>query len=67
MTENKKGATPCESAPQSKTSDLDSIANETPRAIYNPLTWRSEKPARFRGKTKRKTRCDAIARKRGGA
>ena len=60
--EKEKGATPFESAPQTNDT-ADSTAAETPRALFHPLTWRPEKPARFRGK--RKTRADAIARKRG--
>ncbi len=62
--EKEKGATPFESAPQTNDT-ADSTAAETPRALFHPLTWRPEKPARFRGKGKRKTRADAIARKRG--
>ena len=50
---------------QGETYAADSSAPETPRALYNPLTWRPEKHARFRGKSKRRTRADAIARKRG--
>jgi hypothetical protein len=50
---------------QAETYTADSTAPETPRALDNPLTWRPEKPARFRGKGKRRTRADAIARKRG--
>lgn len=61
-----KGASPDQAAPQTNVSP-DSTAPETPRALYNPLTWRPEKPARFRGKGKRRTRADAIARKRGEA
>ena len=50
---------------QSDSTGLDSTAPETPRALYTPLTWRPERPAKFRGKGKRRTRADAIARKRG--
>lgn len=50
---------------QSDNYDADSTAPETERAIYNPMTWRTQKPARFRGKGKRRTRADAIGRKRG--
>ena len=65
MTHEKEGAqSPDQAAPQA-ISTADSTAPETPRALYNPLTWRPEKPARFRGKGKRRTRADAIARKRG--
>ncbi|MDV7401191.1 hypothetical protein RZS08_57775, partial [Arthrospira platensis SPKY1] len=65
MTTKKEGAqSPDQAAPQA-ISTADSTAPETPRALYNPLTWRPEKPARFRGKGKRRTRADAIARKRG--
>lgn len=67
MTEKEKGATPFESAPQAETYAADSTAPTPERGIYNPLTWRPEKPARFRGKGKRRTRADAIARKRGEA
>lgn len=63
-TDKEKGTTPFESAPQTNDT-ADSTAPETPRALFHPLTWRPEKPARFRGKGKRKTRADAIARKRG--
>ena len=65
MTEQKeKGASPDQAAPQTNDS-ADSTAPAPERSIYNPLTWRPEKPARFRGKGKRRTRADAIARKRG--
>lgn len=50
---------------QSDNTGLDSTAPETPRPLFHPLTWRPEKPAKFRGKGKRRTRADAIARKRG--
>lgn len=65
-TEKEKGATPFESAPENVTDAADSTT-DTARALFHPLTWRREKPARFRGKGKRRTRMDAIARKRGGA
>lgn len=64
MNAQEKGASPDQAAPQTNDS-ADSTAPETPRAIYNPLTWRPERPAKFRGKGKRRTRADAIARKRG--
>lgn len=64
MTDKKKGATPFESAPQAETYAADSTT-DTSRALFHPLTWRSEKPVKFRGKGKRKTRADAIRRKRG--
>lgn len=65
MTTKKEGTrSPDQAAPQA-ISTADSTAPETPRALYNPLTWRPEKPARFRGKGKRRTRFDAIARKGG--
>ena len=65
MTADKeKGTTPFESAPQTNDT-ADSTAPETPRALFHPLTWRPEKPARFRGKAKRRSRAAAIARKRG--
>lgn len=35
------------------------------RGLYLPLTWAPAKPAKFRGKTKRATKRDAISRKRG--
>ena len=63
--EKEKGAASFESAPQGDTYAEDSTASVRQRGIYNPLTWRAEKPPRFRGKTKRRTRADAIARKRG--
>ena len=62
--EKEKGATPFESAPQTNDT-ADSTAAETTRALFHPLTWRPERPAKFRGKGKRRTRADAIARKRG--
>ena len=65
MTAKIEGAqSPDQAAPQAF-STSDSTAPTPARGIYNPLTWRSEKPARFRGKSKRRTRADAIARKRG--
>ena len=71
MTDNKKGATPYENAPQDNQADIDLTA-ERERGLYLPLAWaelgRSAKPAKFRGKTKRKTkrktRADAIRAKR---
>lgn len=63
--EKEKGATSFESAPQGNTYAENSTASVRERGIYNPLTWRPEKPPRFRGKSKRRTRADAIARKRG--
>lgn len=65
MTHAKEGAqSPDQAAPQA-ISTADSTAAETPRALFHPLTWRPERPAKFRGKGKRRTRADAIARKRG--
>ena len=64
MTEKEKGASPDQAAPQTNDS-ADSTAPETPRALFHPLTSRPERPAKFRGKGKRRTRADAIARKRG--
>ncbi|MDI3512871.1 MAG: hypothetical protein PWP40_100 [Rhodocyclaceae bacterium] len=52
---------------QGDTYAADSTAPAPARGMYNPLTWRPEKPARFRGKGKLRTRADAIARKRGEA
>jgi len=66
MTEKEKGASPDQAAPQTNDS-ADSTAPAPERSTYNPMTWRPEKPARFRGKGKRRTRADAIARKRGEA
>lgn len=63
MIKKEKGAIPDQAAPQTNDS-ADSTALET---VYHPLTWRSEKPPRFRGKSKRRTRADAIRRKRGEA
>jgi len=65
MTDKKKGAPPFESAPTSDSTSANSTAPAPERGIYNPLTWRSEKSVKFRGKGKRKTRADAIRRKRG--
>lgn len=62
--EKEKGSSPDQAAPQTNDTG-NSTAPETPRGIYNPLTWRPERPAKFRGKGKRRTRADAIARKRG--
>lgn len=69
MTDKKKGATPCESAPQTDTADSTvEHSRETERGLYLPLAWAqlgsAVKPAKFRGKTKRKTRADAIRAKR---
>ena len=64
MTTKEKGASPDQAAPQTNDS-ADSTAPETPRALFHPLTSRPERPAKFRGKGKRRTRADAIARKRG--
>lgn len=66
MTEKEKGAPTFASAPQNITDIADSTT-DTARALFHPLTWRPEEPARFRGKGKRRTRADAIARKRGEA
>lgn len=63
MTEKEKGATPFESAPQGDNS-TSNYTVQTPAQLQLPLTWRPEKPPRFRGKTRRRTRADAIARKR---
>ena len=74
MTDNKKGATPCESAPQTDTSDSTrETSRETERGVYLPLAWaqlgRESKPQKFKGKGKRKSRAAAISAKRhqGGA
>ena len=69
MTNNKKGATPSESAPQNDTSDSTrETSRETERGLYLPLAWaelgREVKPKPFRGKGKRKSRADAIQAKR---
>ncbi|HRQ66393.1 MAG TPA: hypothetical protein PKZ76_16275 [Xanthomonadaceae bacterium] len=64
MTEKEKGATPFESAPQGDNS-TSNYTVQTPAQRQLPLTWRPEKPPRFRGKTRRRTRADAITRKRG--
>ena len=74
MTDNKKGAPPCESAPQTDTSDSTrETSRETERGVYLPLAWaqlgREAKAKPFRGKGKRKSRAAAISAKRhqGGA
>ena len=69
MTDNKKGATPCESAPQTDTSDSTrETSRETERGVYLPLAWaqlgREAKAKPFRGKGKRKSRAAAISAKR---
>lgn len=65
MTTKKEGAqSPDQAAPQA-ISTADSTAPETPSALFHPLTWGPEKAARFRCKGTRRTRADAIARKRG--
>ena len=71
MTDNKKGATPCESAPRNDTSDSTretSRETERGRGLFLPLLWaelgREVKPKPFRGKGKRKSRADAIQAKR---
>ena len=69
MTDNKKGATPCESAPQTDTSDSTrETSRETERGLYLPLAWaqlgREAKAKPFRGKGKRKSRAAAISAKR---
>lgn len=69
MTNNKKGATPCESAPQNDTSDSTrETSRETERGLYLPLAWaelgREAKAKPFRGKGKRKSRAAAISAKR---
>lgn len=65
MTDKKKGATPCESAPQTDSADF---TVERERGLFLPLLWaelaREVKPAKFRGKTKRKSRAAAISAKR---
>lgn len=71
MTDKKKGATPCESAPQTDTRDS---TRETPRetsrerGLFLPLAWaelgKSVKPGPFRGKSKRNSRRAAINAKR---
>lgn len=66
MTNKEKGASPEQAAPQENISS-DSTPSEALETTYPPLTWRDDKPARFRGKGKRRTRADAIARKRGEA
>ena len=71
MTQKEKGHTPNESAPH--TDDHNSTretSRETDRerGLFLPLLWaelaREVKPAKFRGKTKRKSRADAINAKR---
>ena len=69
MSENKKGATPCESAPQTDTSDSTrETSRETERGLYLPLAWaqlgRESKPQKFKGKAKRQARAAAIRAKR---
>ena len=69
MTNNKKGATPCESAPQNDTSDSTrETSRETERGLYLPLAWaqlgREAKPQKFKGKGKRQARAAAIRAKR---
>jgi hypothetical protein len=69
MSENKKGATPCESAPQTDTSDSTrETSRETERGVYLPLAWaqlrREAKAKPFRGKAKRQARAAAIRAKR---
>lgn len=63
-TKKERAQSPDQAAPKA-ISTADSTAPETRRALFHPLTWRPEKPAKFRGKGKRRTRADAIARKRG--
>lgn len=63
-TKKERAQSPDQAAPQA-ISTADSTAPEARRALFHPLTWRPEKPAKFRGKGKRRTRADAIARKRG--
>lgn len=62
--EQEKGAIPFESAPQGDTY-TSNYTVQTPAHLLLQMTWRPEKPPRFRGKTRRRTRADAIARKRG--
>lgn len=66
MTEKERAQSPDQATPQTFDAP-DSTAPETPRALYNPLTWRPEKPARFRGKGKRNARRAAVDCKRGEA
>ncbi|MDX9718904.1 MAG: hypothetical protein RBT67_16175 [Thauera sp.] len=61
----RKENAPAMTEAQSDNYAADSTAPTPERGIYNPLTWRPEKPARIRGKGKRRTRADAIRRKRG--
>ncbi len=64
MTEKEKGASPDQAAPQA----FDTAnSSATPPALDTLANWPQEKPPRFRGKGKRRTRADAIARKRGDA
>lgn len=55
MTEKEKGAVPFESAPTSETTCADSTAPGPERGIYNPLTWRCDKPAQPRSEIGRTT------------
>ena len=69
MSDNKRGATPCESAPQNDTSDSTrETSRETGRGLYLPLAWaqlgREAKPQKFKGKGKRQARAAAIRAKR---
>lgn len=71
MSDNKRGATPCESAPQNDTSDSTretSRETERERGEYLPLAWaqlgREVKPQKFKGKAKRQARAAAINAKR---
>lgn len=71
MTDKKKGATPCESAPQTDTADSTrETSRETgrERGLFLPLLWaelgREVKAKPFRGKGKRQARADAIRAKR---
>jgi len=66
MTEKERAQSPDQAAPQA-IDTADSTATDPQRALYNPLTWRPEKPARFRGKGKRNARRAAVDRKRGEA
>jgi hypothetical protein len=71
MTDNKKGATPCESAPRNDANNSTvehSRETERERGEYLPLAWaelgREAKAKPFRGKGKRKSRAAAISAKR---
>lgn len=71
MTDKKKGATPCESAPHTDTADSTrgtSRETERERGLFLPLLWaelgREAKAKPFKGKGKRKSRTDAINAKR---